>query len=230
MAHGDLTLTHLGADGHIMSWMYLFGFGHGEAISVQAAHPGLWIWVEAVSRQGPTSNPDGWGTRIARFKWQAGRSITPDSPGVQVYNPHPGTYRDAPSVAGDLVAARYMGSDLVTHYAVYQLTDFLARNYVPLRVIGHPAVGGTGQGWALMPGGEQIAWLSGDHRSATNPPPGNTFLTIFGKAGVVSRTFINDGQGLTWREPEGVQPIAGQICTGFASGPSTHRLASIYCR
>jgi hypothetical protein len=232
LQHGDLTLTHLDGGGRIMSWMYLLGFGHGETISVQAAHPGLWIWVEAVSARGPTAFADGFGTQIARFRWQAGATIRPLSPGVELYNPNPGTFHNAPSLrlADGLVAARYMTADAHEHTAVYELGGFLAHRYVPVRVLDRPSYPGTGQGWALMPGGETIARLTGDHYSPANPPPGDTQLTIYDAGGIVSQEPILDGLDLSWREPEGVQPAAGQICYGFASGPATGRRASIYSR
>lgn len=233
LAHGDLTLTHLSANGRsVLSFMYLRGFGHGEAISVQAAHPGLWIWIEAVSRQGPDASVDGFGTKIARFRWEPGRAITPTSSGVKLYDPHPGTYRNAPSVSpgGGLIAARYMLGDGTSATDVYVLSEFLAHRYTPILHIPRPHAPGTGQGWALMPKGDSIAWLTGDHYSPGNPPPGDTKLTIYGPDGVISQTPITSGLSLTWREPEGVQSIGGRLCYGFASGPATGRRASVYCQ
>jgi hypothetical protein len=231
LRHGDLTLTHLSADGHqILSWMYLKGFGHGESISVQAAHPGLWIWTEAVSRQGPDEFPDGFGTQIARFRWAAGRTITPTSAGVRLFDPHPGTWRNAPSISGGFIAARYMLSNGTAAADVYTLGDFLNHRFTPVLHLPRPQPPGTGQGWALLPTADRIAWLTGDHYSAANPPPGDTKLTIYGTSGIISQEAILDGLGLSWREPEGVQATGGQLCYGFASGPADGRRASVYCQ
>jgi len=233
LEHGDLTLTHLSSDGRlILSWMYLKGFGHGEAISVQPAHPGLWVWLGAVSRQGPGANPDGFGTKIARFKWEAGKTITPSSPGVRLYNPHPGTWRNSVSISpgGGLIAARFLNDDGTAATDIYNLADFLARRYEPVLRIPRPPAAGVGQGWALLPSGDRIGWLTGTAYSESNPPPGNTKLTVYDAGGVISQTAITAGLGLTWREPEGLQSIGGQICYGFASGPSDARRASIFCQ
>jgi hypothetical protein len=230
MTHGDLTLTRLDSSGTILSWMYLKGFGHGQGISVQSATSQPWIWIEAVSQQGPDDFPDGFGTQIARFKWHPGATINHATDGVHLYDPLPGNWRLSPCLAGDLISVRYTTPSMAKRFAVYQVAGFLARDFTPLWTIDQPSVPGTPQGWALLPGGKQVAMLTGTAYSDTNPPPGNTFLTIFGKAGVVSRTFVNDGQGLSWREPEGVQAIGGRICYGFASGPADGRKASIYCQ
>jgi len=231
LEHGDLTLTHVSADGtRRLSYMYLRGFGHGEAMSVQWANPGIYVWIEAVSVQGPTDFADGFGTEIARFKWQPRATITPWSAGVRLFDPEPGQYRVAPGVdAGhNLITVRWMTAASVTSYSAYRLDAFTAGNFTPLYTIAAPPAPGTGQGWAMIPGGGSIAWLTGDHTSSSNPLPGDTLLTTFGAS--AGQLFLADSPGMTWREPEGVQFLSGQACNGWASGTSAARRANIWCR
>jgi hypothetical protein len=231
LARGDLTLTHVSADGtRRLSYMYLRGFGHGEAISVQWANPGIYIWIEAVSVQGPTSFPDGFGTKIARFRWAPRATITPYSAGVRLFNPRPGEYRVAPSVdvRHNLITVRWMTAASVTSYSAYRLDAFTAGNFTPLYTIAAPPAPGTGQGWAMIPGGGSADWLTGDHTSSSNPPPGDTLLTTFGAA--TGQLFLADAPDMHWREPEGLQFLAGQVCNGWATGTSATRLANVWCR
>ena len=236
---GDLTLSCVADDGsRVLSWMHLKGFGHGQSVSVQPATDGLRIWVEAVSVQGPDTNPNGYGTQIARFTWAPRRTITPWSPGVELYDPVPRCFRVSPSLsaADHLIGARYMTDDSKHHVAVYPLDRFLARDYTPVRVIAEPPPPPprpTPQGWALLPGGTRVVLLTGDHYPAAGPPPGNTKLKVYGAGGITQQA-VTDAPGLRFREPEGVQPgPAGQVCYGFASRPRRRRLsmrANIYCR
>jgi hypothetical protein len=229
--HGDLTLTHLDATGRELSHMFLRGFGHGQSIAVQPAHPGLWIWVEAVSRRGPDSFPDGFGTQVARFQWEPGRTLWPGTDGVTLFDPHPGTWRVSPSVAGDLIGVKYLTTDGDAATSVHGLDVFQGGDYAPLRIIPRPAhLPPTGQGWALLDGGEQVAWLTGEHYSTSNPPPGDAVLTVYGAGGIVSQQPLTDGLGLSWREPEGIQVLGGEVYYGFAAGQAGRRRASIYRR
>jgi hypothetical protein len=227
-AHGDLTLTHVSEDGtRVLSWMYLKGFGHGQSVAITHAHPGLWIWLEAVAEP---SGADAFGTRIARFKWSAGKTITPTSAGVELYDPNPGTSLNAPAIAGSLIAAQYRDTAGGVHVAVYPVAGFLARNYTATVRLTRPEPPGTSQGWGLLPGGTQVVWLTGTRTTGANPPPGNTFLTTWDAGGVTGQQLVTDAPGMAWREPEGVHIGGGLVCYGFASGePGAHR-ANVYCR
>lgn len=228
--HGDLTLTHMSTDGkRILSWMYLHGFGHGQSFSVQLAHPGFWIYTEAVSIQGPTSTTDGFGTSIARFKWAARHSILPTSEEVDIYNPHPGTFHNSPSVNGSQIAVRYMTADKRLHVSIHDLADFLAHNYTPITTIDLPRMHGTNQGWTLLPM-MRIASLTGDPYSDSNPDPGDTILTVLDVNGIVELVPVMEARSLVWREPEGVHAEGDNVLNGFASGQAGARRANIYRR
>jgi hypothetical protein len=229
-AHGDLTLTHVGEDGtRILSWMYLRRFGHGQSIAIQHAHPGLWIWLEAAAVQDP-GGPDAFGTRIARFRWDAGRTITPQSAGVELYDPNPGTSLNAPAITGSLIATQYRDGAGAAAVAVYPLASFLARNYTPLTRIPRPDPPGISQGWGLLPDGVSVIWLTGTRTSSANPPPGNTLLTAYDATGITGQVLVTDAPAMAWREPEGVHVSAGQVCYGFASGQPGAFRANVYCR
>jgi hypothetical protein len=132
-----------------------------------------------------------------------------------------------------LIGDRYVSpTDGHVRIAVYRLTDFLAHKYPALRRITVPdsVTAQVSQGWALLPGGAQVAYLTGAPYSAANPPPGNAKLTVFDATGVVSVTPLLEDATLEYREPEGVTVAGGRICHGFASGPAGARRASVYCR
>jgi hypothetical protein len=231
-ARGDLTLSHVTGDGgRVVGWMYLRGFGHGQSVSVQPATDGLWVWVEAVSVRGPGANPNGYGTQVARFRWRPGATITPWTAGVELYDPVPGAVHVSPSLslADELAAVRYMTADSKIHVAVYPLAAFLARDYTPAAVIDEPPPGGTVQGWALLPGGQQVALLTGTATTAANPPPGDTRILTYGADGLISAEPVTAAPGLPWREPEGIQPApGGAVLSGFASRRRLGRVANIY--
>jgi len=235
---GDLTITHKSADGGTeMSIMYLQGFGHGEAISLSFASPGLYLWLECASQQGPTTNVDGWGTKIARVLYNGGATVTPYDPSVTIYDPFPGQYRLSPSIdpTSNRIAIRHMDASFNESYVIYDLTAFAAGDFsTPLLTI--PLISpspGTQQGWTLLPGGASIGLLTGDHTSGTNPsPPGDTLLTEFNGSGIISQRRLTEATGLVWREPEGLDSVSvtGLICNGWTSGPSTAYKANVYSR
>jgi hypothetical protein len=232
-AAGDMTVSHVSAAGtQVLSYMYLRGFGHGESIGITAASPGLYLWAESNATLTNTPFPgDAFGTRIARIKWAAGTTVTPSSPTVKVYNPLPGNYYLTPSIDADdnLIGVRYMDPAGGVHVAVYDLDAFTAGAFTPLRTIDLPAPPGTDQGWALLPGGDTVAVLTGDHYTDTNPSPGNTKITWYDSSGAVtaqSADLVNPG--MVFREPEGLTVAGGVLYSGFTSGNSPDHRANIY--
>lgn len=234
-ARGDITLTRAGPAGKIWGWMFLSGFGHGISVAVQPRPGGFWVWTETAAVPDVHDPAHGYGTKIARFAWAPGATLSMSSPGVEVFGPNPGATHQTVSLdlAHGLIAERYVSVTLgVPRIAVYRLADFTAHTYPALRRITVPpsVAAQTSQGWAILPGGTEVAYLTGDPYTGTNPPPGNAELTVFGAGGVVSVTPLTEGAGLVYREPEGVTVAAGRLCHGFASGPAGARRASIYCR
>lgn len=236
---GDLAMTHAAAAGatgaDIISTMTLKGFGHGQEFGIQPRDEGgVWVWIEAVAAAGPDDNPDGFGTKIARFKWAGGTTITPKSAGVTLFDPHPGTYRNAPMLGlpDQLIGVRYVTADGGEFADVYDLAAFTAGTYGPLRTIPRPAgVPPGAQGHALMPGGTAVMLLTGSPTDpATNPAPGNTVLTVYDAAGILSQQAVTDLPGMTRREPEGVQIMNGLLFSGFASGGSGALAANLLVR
>lgn len=231
-AAGDLTLSHV-SGGKTVSWMYLRGFGHGESVAVQPSARGFWVWAEAKSTLSHTPFPgDAFGTRVARFRWRAGATIWPSSRGVQVFDPVPGSYYVTPSLdlADGLIGIRYMDAAGAVHVVTYGLGQFTARHYEPVTSITLPPPPGTDQGWALLPGGKTVAVLTGDHYTAANPAPGDTVITWYGSSGAVTASAADQvAASLSYREPEGLTVAGGSLCSGFTSGGSSARRASVYC-
>jgi hypothetical protein len=217
-AHGDLTLTRTGPAGGRLGYMFLDGFGHGVSIDAQRDSGGVWVWTE-------TAAVGGYGTRIARFRWQPGLTLTPGQ--VQQYAPEPGGTHQTPSLVSGLAGVRYTGTDGRGHVAVYSYTGFTARRYAAVRNIPQPPLPGTFQGWSLLPAGAGVAWLSGDSAST---PPGNMTVTTTDDSGtVVSRDLVTVDAGLVFREPEGLTVKDGHLCAGIAYGEFGAKRANVYC-
>jgi len=218
---GNLTITRLSPAGKILGFMYARNMDHGESISVQHTSAGkiyMWTGAKAVLNGGTVPG----GTRIARFGWRPGKTAWPSSGWVRLFNPHPGTYNNAPSIdwATRTIMTRYHPNGGGTQYGVYRLADFLAGHYTPAAHFVQPSLPSfPPQGFALMPGGTSAAVLSGWKWDSTNQPPGNTYGTVFGGSGTIWQQFWADALSDDPHEPEGIQPglQAGTICYGLTS-------------
>lgn len=232
---GNMTLTKIASDGTILGSMYLKGFGHGLSIGVEPVGSTTYLWTEAVAASEPalggSASAGYYGTKIARFAWQDGATLTSTSPGVSLYLGNQPEETPSVDAARDLIAVHYWSpSSSQFRYVVYDLSEFEAHNYVPLANVVDPPYTATSQGWTLV-SGRAIARLEGDSYSATNPAPGNTVLTTLDMDGtVLSRQLITAMPDLDYREPEGVTQAGLLVCEGFASGPAgTFHYANIVC-
>ncbi|MFE9580510.1 hypothetical protein ACFYO1_29300 [Nocardia sp. NPDC006044] len=229
-AAGDLCLTKLSTSGVVLGHMYLLGFGHGVQIGVEPVGGSAYLWTEtdAVRAEGSAR-----GSRIARFEFTDGRTLTASSGELRKYTLVPGATNTTCAIdpSTDRLVMRYaQGSGF--RYAVFDLKDVEAGGATRLFDIASPDGLGTFQGYTAF--GTYLYLLTGNAYGDSNPAPGNAFITCVDlRTGAqVQRELTQAGKSLDYREPEGmaIQIVAGRprLCFGFASGVEKARLASIF--
>ncbi|MGV9349439.1 phage baseplate protein [Streptomyces spiralis] len=243
--NGDLCITRLDWQGSIVGRMYLKGFGHGVSIGVEPSGSGAYLWTETDSV--PDSANDGYGTKVARFKFANGTVIRPDSYQVTRFDPVPSS--DHNSVAIDPVnnrlVHRYRTDGSSWKFSLYDLASFKAGTFTPLATVTQPAVltGVTFQGYTSMGmylytvDGTAYTYDANGNQTSTS----NTYLTSvdWNTGAVYERRLSEAGKSLFYREPEGLaiqipdsaNPGAARLFLGFGSEASltdTDKKASFY--
>ncbi|MET8868138.1 teichoic acid biosynthesis protein C [Nonomuraea sp. NPDC004580] len=229
-AAGDLCLTKLSLSGTILGHMYLMGFGHGVQCGVEPSGTSAYLWTETDGIPDGTSSR---GTKLARFRFVDGRTLTPSSPELTKHEPIAGVRNVTCTIdpSTNRIVMRYNDNGTF-RYAVYPLGQFTAGRYEPIFHVAQPGGLGTFQGYAVY--GNFAYMLDGTAYSDSNPPPGNAHVTCFDlRTGEqVQRARTEAGRSLDFREPEGmgIQIAAGRprLCLGLASGGSGARVASIF--
>jgi Phage 5-bladed beta propeller receptor binding platform domain len=234
---GDLCLTKLDLDGNELGHMFLKGFGHGVQIGAEPVGSSAFLWTEVDSF--PDDGASGWGTRLARFRFDDGAILTPEHEEVRRIQPIPGADRTTCGIdpaAGQLVMRHRIGGSF--RYALYSLEAMRTNKFTPIASVAQPALTYSFQGYASY-GGYLYLLEGSSYGSATSQPPiGNTHLTCLDWAtgAVVDRRLVLDGAELPFREPEGMAiqiPDAStvRLAFGFATTTSptdTSKLANVY--
>jgi len=240
---GDLTLTKLSKTGAILGYMYLNGFGHGVSIGVEPVGTTTYVWIESVAKNTSQTvgakNTNGYGTKIARFAWKNATTYTPSSSGVTNYGVNSGAPEQSPAVdyKRNRIAVQYWSTTLNTYrWAVYPLDQFKARGYTPIIRSSWPTELYNyqyDQGWTYINDTKVVSYR-GKAYSASNPAPGNTYMTEVDFPGdtgsIANKIFITTGASLSPREPEGMHIIDDNLCIGLTSVVSNIRKANIYCQ
>ncbi|AQZ64984.1 Putative major teichoic acid biosynthesis protein C [[Actinomadura] parvosata subsp. kistnae] len=227
-AAGHLCLTKLSLTGSILGHMYLMGFGHGVQIGVEPSGSAAYLWTET---DGVPVENSSRGTRLCRFKFVNGQTLTTSSSALTKYSLVPGATNTTCTIdpSTDRLVTRYW-SEGSFRFAVFPLASVKAGAPEKLHDIAQPAGLGTFQGYAAY--GNFVYILTGNSYDIS-PPPGNTYITCLDlRTGEqVQRARSVAGQSLNYREPEGmgIQIVSGapRLCLGLASEPGP-RLASIF--
>ncbi|MEU0004733.1 twin-arginine translocation signal domain-containing protein [Streptomyces sp. NPDC006314] len=243
--NGDLCITRLDWQGYIIGRMYLKGFGHGVSIGVEPSGNSAYLWTESDSV--PDSKNNGYGTKIARFKFANGAVIRPDSPQVTRYTPVAGSDHNTVAIdpVTNRIAHRYRINGTTWKYSLYDLATFKAGTFTPLATITQPSVltGPTFQGYTSM--GQYLYTLDGDaytyDDTGKQTSTGNTYVTSidWNTGTVYERRQSKAGESLFYREPEGLAiqipdmstPTVARLHLGFGSEESlsqTDKKASFY--
>ena len=229
-ALGHLCVTQLDLAGARVGHMHLNGFGHGVAFAAQGVGTATYLWTEV------EANGNGYGRRLARFKFTNGTTLTSGSAELTKLTPVPDASEHTCSidpVTGRL-AVRYHRSG-AKHLALYDLGDAERGDFgSPLVDFPQPSIPGTMQGYAVY--GQYAYFMVGNAYSDANPAPGNTYLTTVdlntaGKA--QGPTLTKAGGTLVFREPEGLaidRTSGGQVrlVMGFASGNAGDRRSNLF--
>ncbi|MFD0679285.1 MULTISPECIES: phage baseplate protein [unclassified Paenibacillus] len=233
--NGDLALTQLDMSGNKLGYMYLKGFGHGVQIGVETVGETAYLWTETDS---VTEGSSGWGTQLARFPFENGKILTPESPELEKYRLVEGADRTTVNIdaANGLLTMRYR-LDGAFRFGVYSLEEVKQNNYTPLADVPQPTVG-TFQGFASYGGYLYLLEGTAYGTNGSVAPVGNTYITAVElKTGeVIDKQLMTAGDTLTFREPEGLaihlpdskHPHKAQLSFGFASNFTPNRLANIY--
>ena len=232
---GDLTLTKLDIDGNILGHMFLTGFGHGVQIGVEVEGNTPYLWTETDS---VAEGKDGWGTQLARFPFNNGAILTPDSPSLEKHRLIEGVDRTTVNIdpANELLTMRYR-KDGVFHFALFDLKQVKRNKYVPIADVLQPPMG-TFQGFTSYGGYLYILEGNAFGNNGSVEPYGNTYITSvdWRTGNVVDRQLFTGGGSLTFREPEGMairipnmkHPQKAQLSIGFASNFTPNRWGNIY--
>ena len=227
--HGDLCLTELDWSGNELGSMYLTGFGHGVQMGVEESARGCQLWTETAAFA--DDGLHGWGTRLARFQFQDGAVLTPDS--VQQIVPVPGADRTTaaidPLYRTLTVRHRVAGT---FHYAFFDLDRAARGELTPYVTVEQPDVlEADFQGYTSF--GDQLYLLEGNAYGAGTSvaPIGNTVITrVDVRTGQVrERQPMSADSDLLYREPEGMAialpnrygAAGARLSFGFASTVSS---------
>lgn len=228
----DLCVNQLSFSGDQLGHMHLQGFGHGVSIGVEPVGSDSYLWTE-VDASGE------WGTKLARFKYTAGTTLTNTSSALQKHQPISGVDHTTCAVdpLNNRLVMRYDDGGRF-RFAVYDLAAAASGDFSDkLADIAQPGGLGTFQGYTLY--GSYLYLYDGTAYGTANPAPpdgdGNTYVTSVdvNTGTVVQRFLTKAGSTLTYREPEGMaiyQTVAGEtrLFLGFASGGTGARRCNIF--
>jgi hypothetical protein len=231
--NGDLVITKLNLTGGKLGHMILKGFGHGVSIGVEPVGTTVYLWTET---DGASDGENAWGRKLARFRFVNGATRTTASPELTKYAPIAGatslTCAIDPSTNRLIMRHRMNGQ---ARFAVYLLDDLKAgRTDNKLYDFAEPTAVDLANFQGYTAYGNYVYTLDGHGYSATNPPPGDTYVTsIDMRTGQqVERFLTQAGKSLDLREPEGmaIQLVNGapKLCFGLASGAAGARRASVF--
>lgn len=229
-AAGHLCLTKLSLTGAILGHMYLMGFGHGVQIGVEPSGASAYLWTET---DGISDDGSSRGSRLARFKFVNGQTLTTSSTALTKYAPIAGVNNTTCAIdpSTNRLTMRYWGGSGF-RFAVFSLAALKAGTATKLLDVAQPSGLGTFQGYAAY--GDFVYILTGNAYGSANPAPGNTYLTCLDlRSGEqVQRARSVAGKSLDYREPEGmgIQIVSGapRLCLGLASGLEGARKISIF--
>ncbi|MBF8188643.1 teichoic acid biosynthesis protein C [Nonomuraea sp. K274] len=230
-AAGHLCVTKLSLTGAILGHMYLMSFGHGVQIGVEPSGTSAYLWTETEAK---VIDGEIRGTKLARFKFVNGQTLTPTSSALTKYTLVDGAVNTTCTVdpsTNRLVTRYWDGSRF--RLAAYSLSAVKSGSKEELFDVPQPTGLGTFQGYAAY--GNFVYILTGNaYHTTNNPPPGNTYThSVDLRTGkLVQRARSVAGKSLDYREPEGmgIQIVSGapRLCLGLASGVEKARLASIF--
>lgn len=220
---GDLAVTQLDFSGKKLGYMYLKGFGHGVAIAAEGVGSDTYLWTEA------SVNPDsGYGLKLARFKFQSGKTITSSSSGVKTFKPFAkgSSFTCVINPSDNTLVVRYNLSG-AKYIAVFSLSSAAKGDFSkPLVNFKQPVIKGLSdvfQGYAAY--GQYLYVLTGTSYDKSGGKVNSEVTSVDMNTGKIQQgpLLTKAGESLSFREPEGMGvyvTAAGEprLFLGFASG------------
>nr|CDP30319.1 Putative FacC-like extracellular signaling protein [Podospora anserina S mat+] len=230
---GNLCITQLDFSGNQVGYMHLTGFGHGVSFGAQAVGTSTYLWTEV------DANSNGYGTRLARFKFTSGTSLSASSPTLQKFKPIPAATEFTCSIdpVNNRLIVRYYLPGSGKHMAVYTLAAATAGDFssplVNFKIPTITTLGGAFQGYAAH--GRHLYLLWGDSYDVTGGSVNSQVATVDMNTGLLMQgpTLTKAGESLVFREAEGMavyRTAAGQtrLFLGFASGVAGDRRSNLF--
>lgn len=227
---GDLCVTQLDFEGNQLGYMYLTGFGHGVSFGAQAVGTSTYLWTEV------EANGNGYGRRLARFKFTNGTTLANTSTALTKFTPVAAATEHTCSIdpVSNRLIVRYHQNS-AKHIAVYDLAAATNGNFTsPLANFAQPDLGTRKfQGYAAH--GSYLYLLTGHSYPETGNVVDSEVTSVNMNTGAIVQgpLITNAGSTLTFREPEGlaVYKTAGgeiRLFLGFASGEAGDRRSNLF--
>ncbi|PKS08135.1 hypothetical protein jhhlp_005410 [Lomentospora prolificans] len=229
---GNLCITQLDFSGNQVGYMYINSFGHGVAIGAEAVGSSTYLWTEV----DPKSS--GYGTRVARFKFSNGATISNSSSSVTKFSPISGAteYTCTTDPVHKRLIVRYQKSG-AKHIAVFDLAAAAKGDFSnPLVNFPQPLPTTRGtrfQGYTAY--GQYLYLLWGDSYTDSGGVLNSEVASVNMNTGEIKQgpLLTKAGSTLDFREPEGLaiyETAAGQVrlFLGFASGESGDRRSNLF--
>ncbi|MET7721563.1 phage baseplate protein [Streptomyces mirabilis] len=229
---GDLCVTQLDFAGNYVGYMHLTGFGHGVAFGAQGVGSSTYLWTEV------DANANGYGARLARFKFTSGTALSNTSSALTKYTPVATATEHTCSIdpVNNRLIVRYNLSD-GKHIAVYDLADATNGDFSsPLADFKQPSLptlSPTFQGYTAY--GTYLYQLTGTAYDASGGVVNSEITCVDMNTGTIVQgpVLTKAGETLDFREPEGLaiyQTVAGEVrlFLGFASGAAGDRRSNLF--
>ncbi|CAH0022468.1 unnamed protein product [Clonostachys rhizophaga] len=221
---GDLCITELDFSGNYVGHMYVLGSGHGVAIGAESVGSSTYLWTEA------NCKANGYGERLARFKWASGNTIDvgSGSDSATKFKPFADSANTICNINGldQTLVCRFScpQGKCLAGFAIEKANkgDFSA----PLYNVPQPKLTGRSdvfQGYVAY--GSYIYMLTGTSNDVNGGNLDSEITSVDVNTGKIHQgpIFTQAGKSLDFREPEGMgiyTTVAGEprLFLGFASG------------
>lgn len=229
---GDLCITQLDFEGNYVGYMHLEGFGHGVSFAAEAEDSSTYLWTEI------DADDDGYGTKLTRFKFTSGTTLSSESEDLSRIEPVPDAtlYTCSLDPVNDNLVVRY-GLEDGKHIAVFAIADAKEGDFSsPLADIPQPDIDVLAdrfQGYAAY--GQYIYFLTGDSYDDSGGELNSQVSSVDMNTGKVAEgpVMTKAGSTLNFREAEGMaiyQTADGEVrlFLGFASGEPGDRRSNLF--
>lgn len=230
---GDLCITQLDFSGKQVGYMHLEGFGHGVSFAAQGVGSATYLWTEV------DVDDEGYGKRLARFKFANGKTVASTSSSLTKFTPVPEATLHTCSIdpVYNRLVVRYHIDGVGKHIAVYDLDDATKGDFserlVDFRQPVPERLAERFQGYAAY--GQYLYLMWGDSKEITGGVVNSQLVGVDMNTGEIVQgpVMTRAGESLDFREAEGLaiyQKANGEVrlFLGFASGVEKDRRSNLF--